>query len=102
MTNIEQAEKLEAAIKLLGEATAILNELDYEDGRIVYCLAQLEGLDKGWYHRSKKEREYLVDILVEMYCEAEGNPIVDHWRGHPLTSDEAYDYFQAVEAPVSS
>ena len=100
MTNMEQVGMLEAAIKKLNEAAAILNELDYEDGRIAYCLSQLEGLGEGWFHHSETEREYLVDILEAMYFEAKGEPLVDYWRGHTLTSDEAFDYFPALSPPT--
>ena len=92
MANLEQAAKLEAAIKKLGEAAEILNELDYEDGRIKYCLANLERLDQGWFHWSSTDREYLVDILFSMYWEAKGNKFDDYWRGHPVTSEEASQY----------
>jgi hypothetical protein len=92
MTDLVTAQKLEAAMDKLGEAAAILNQLDYEDGRIRYCLANLEGLDQGWFHRSTADREYMIDILFSMYWEAKGNTFDDYWRGHPVTSEEAMEY----------
>ena len=94
MKDTARAATLEAAHEKLQEAAELLNEY-YEDSRIKLILRQLEGLDKGWFHWSNTDQDYLVDQLVDLVFEARGTPIADHWRGHPLTPDEAVDLLSA-------
>jgi hypothetical protein len=88
MSDIERAQVIEAALAKLEEAATLLNEF-YDDPRIKLVLCELEGLDKGWFHWTPSDQDYLVDQLIDLLFEARGTPITDHWRGHPLTKREA-------------
>ncbi|MPZ51106.1 MAG: hypothetical protein GEU75_17715 [Dehalococcoidia bacterium] len=88
MKDENRAQKLEEAINKLREAAELLNEF-YDDPRVRLVLPELEGLDRGWFHWSTEDQDYLVDQLIDLLLEAQGNPVEDHWRGHPLTVAEA-------------
>jgi len=81
-------EDFDQAFAKLKEAALILS--DYrDDPRVRVVLVQLEGMDEGWHHSSQESDEYLVDLLMDLMLEARGTPVIDHWRGHPMTREEA-------------
>jgi hypothetical protein len=83
-----KARILEQAIGRLREAAELLNEL-YDDSRVRYCLAHLEGMGEGWFHFSQEQPDYLIDLLDDVRLEALATPLGDHWRGHPMMVEEA-------------
>lgn len=91
LTNLRDTQRaalLREAIQQLQAAAATLSELR-DDPRVLIVLPQLEGMSQGWFHGSPDSPDYLVDLLIDLLLEAEGTPVLDHWRGHAMTWSEA-------------
>jgi len=43
----------------------------------------------GWFHSTTEDPDYFIDQLIDLILEAKGTPVLDHWRGHAMTREEA-------------
>ena len=94
-----RVEILTQAMAKLREAGEVLREFS-DDPRVELVLPHLEGMGEGWFHPNAlgadKPQDFLVDLLIDLLCEAQGTPVEDHWRGHAMTVEEAEVELQSI------